>query len=145
MRSIIVIIAILLLAGCSSAAKPQGAASSTVGCSTKDAAAVKTAIDPQIAAFADQTTLAGTTSRIALSPVIGQMQTTRRAVAQLTLPACADAARTLLTAYMDARIAEYLAFAAQHSDTEVAGDATAATTALGYAQAALKLLGIEAR
>ena len=64
----------------------------------------------------DTSELASSTARIALSPVIGQLQRIRRDVAGLSAPACARPVKDLLLEYMDADIDAYLKFMAQQSD-----------------------------
>lgn len=74
-----------------------------------------------MAAWADVTTLAEHTSRMALAPVISQMQEIRREVSRLDAPDCALIAHRLLVRAMDETINAYLAFMAQKPNQEVEG------------------------
>ncbi len=67
----------------------------------------------------DKTELAGNTGRIALSPIVGEMQEIRREVQGLDEPWCAKETQLLMVEYMDEFIGGYLAFMAQESDSEV--------------------------
>ena len=58
----------------------------------------------------DSTNLASHTARIALSPVIAQMQSIRRQVNDLKAPQCAKHVQDELMAYMDKSIESYTAF-----------------------------------
>jgi hypothetical protein len=67
----------------------------------------------------DTTQLAGSTGRIALSPIVAEMQEIRREVKELNGPWCVEETRSLTMEYMDEFIDGYLAFMAQESDSEV--------------------------
>jgi hypothetical protein len=69
----------------------------------------------------DANQLASSTSRMALSPVIGQLQQLRREVADLETPECAMKVRNHLLDYMDNTIDGYLAFMTQEDDAAVEG------------------------
>lgn len=70
-------------------------------------------IQPIVDRWDDANALASTTSRIALSGPLGDLQSIRREAVALTVPSCADEAHTHLVAYMNATIDGYLAFASQ--------------------------------
>lgn len=67
----------------------------------------------------DLTERAGSTSRIALSPVIGEMQTARRDYKNLQAPACAQKLQQLVTEAMDFEIQAFLAFMQQDTPQNV--------------------------
>jgi hypothetical protein len=67
----------------------------------------------------DTTALAGSTSRISLSPVISRMQDIRRSIADVEYPVCAGGVRQLMLDYMDEFITGYLSFMAQEPDATV--------------------------
>lgn len=69
--------------------------------------------------FKDVSTRAGVTSRIALSPVVGEMQEIRRDYKALIAPACAEKLHLLVGQAMDAEIESYLSFMKQDSDALV--------------------------
>lgn len=66
--------------------------------------------------FNDASTRAGSTARISLSPVIGEMQSIRRAFEARAAPACAQTYQILVTAAMDAEIKGYLTFMREDPD-----------------------------
>lgn len=67
----------------------------------------------------DANSLAGSTSRIALSPAIASLQSIRGDVAGLAYPVCADEAHSYLVAYMDETIDGYLYFMSDKTDSEI--------------------------
>ncbi|MBI3158123.1 MAG: hypothetical protein HYZ26_00805 [Chloroflexi bacterium] len=67
----------------------------------------------------DAVSLAGSTSRIALSGPIGDLQDIRRDLMRLRVPACLVDAQIHLTRTMDNTIEAFLAFASQRPDSEV--------------------------
>jgi hypothetical protein len=98
--------------------------STTIGtdsaaCSTEDAKLIKQELDPIIERFDDASSRGQSTSRIALSPVIGEMQEIRRDLGALELPPCAEKALKLSIRYMDRTIDGYLAFLGDEPDTTV--------------------------
>lgn len=66
----------------------------------------------------DATELADSTSRIALSPVISQLQGIRRKAEDLKTPDCAVNVHDALTTFMDTEIRMYLSFMSQQPDSE---------------------------
>ena len=76
-------------------------------------------VDSLLSEWDDTNELAGSTSRIALSPIIGQLQELRRRVYDTETPTCAGGVKQLLLDYMDNTIAAYLAFMAQEDDSVV--------------------------
>jgi hypothetical protein len=77
------------------------------------------AVEPLFDDWDDANRLAGSTSRMALSPVIGRLQDLRRSASDIAAPACAGGVRKLMLDYMDSTIEGYLAFLAQDSDANV--------------------------
>lgn len=69
--------------------------------------------------FQDASERASATSRIALSPVVGEMQEVRREYKALVAPLCVQRLQVLVEKAMDAEIAGYLDFMAQRSDVVV--------------------------
>jgi hypothetical protein len=67
----------------------------------------------------DAETVAGSTSRIALSPAVSELQRIRREVDNLELPDCAEYAQYYLVTYMDTVIEAYLLFMADAPDYSV--------------------------
>jgi hypothetical protein len=92
---------------------------STAVCSAEDATAAKEDLDLIIERFDDANARAGTTSRIALSPVIGEMQEVRRDLRALELPDCATEAVDASVEFMDKSIEAYLAFLSDEPDSTV--------------------------
>jgi hypothetical protein len=88
-------------------------------CSTEDADLIKSDLDPIIERFDDANARGESTSRIALSPVIGEMQEIRRDLGTLDLPPCAGKATALSREYMDKVIEAYLAFLGDEPDSTV--------------------------
>ncbi len=67
----------------------------------------------------DANTLAGSTSRIALSPVIAQLQEARRQADALQPPGCAKMIRNYLVDYMDTTIEAYIMFMADEPESSI--------------------------
>lgn len=67
----------------------------------------------------DANRLAGTTSRIALSPVIARLQEIRREASNLQVPECAEKVNDVLLDYMDKTIDGYIAFMSKEDDDKV--------------------------
>jgi hypothetical protein len=79
--------------------------------------------------FDDANTLANSTSRIALSGVVTEMQSTRRDFDAVGVPACASLAKTQTLDFMNDTIDSYLSFMAQDSDAVVQSKISVAQTA----------------
>lgn len=77
------------------------------------------AIEPLIDEFLDTAELADSTPRIALSPVIGDMQRIAREIEDHSAPDCAADARTRLIQGMDLVIDGYIGFMSQEDDERV--------------------------
>lgn len=95
---------------------PAPAALPTLAC---DPTPFLDASQETIEKFGDVSERASATSRIALSPVIGEMQTLRRDYKNLVAPVCAEKLQLLVTQAMDAEIESYLSFMRQDSDSTV--------------------------
>ena len=67
----------------------------------------------------DANRLAGTTSRIALSPAIARLQEIRREASDLQVPQCAEKVNDMLLDYMDKTIDGYIAFMSEEDDNKV--------------------------
>jgi hypothetical protein len=67
----------------------------------------------------DAESVAGSTSRIALSPAVSELQRVRREVDNLEFPDCAEYAQYHLVTYMDTVIEAYLLFMADAPDSSV--------------------------
>jgi hypothetical protein len=67
----------------------------------------------------DANALAGSTSRIALSPVISQLQEIRRQASELQPPGCAKMVRSYLVDYMDTTIEAYMMFMADETESAI--------------------------
>ncbi len=115
--------------GSSSSSESTSAPAVAENCSSDDATRLKASVQPLMARFDDANKLANSTSRIALSGVISEMQATRRDFEALTVPDCAALAKTQMVDFMDKAIDAYLSFLAQDSDSIVQSKITAATTA----------------
>jgi hypothetical protein len=76
-------------------------------------------VEDVFARWNDARMLASSTSRIALSGPIGQLQAIRREAERLDPPDCARDAQRLMLLYMDADIRAFLAFMSQQDDDEV--------------------------
>lgn len=64
----------------------------------------------------DAVQIAGSTSRIALSPVIMNLQEIRRQASDLVAPDCAQDVDNMMLDYMDAMIDAYISFASDKAD-----------------------------
>jgi hypothetical protein len=67
----------------------------------------------------DANSVAGSTSRIALSGPLMQLQTIRREVSDMVAPNCSAGVQLMMINYMDKVIDSYLAFMSQESDSVV--------------------------
>jgi hypothetical protein len=101
------------------------------GCNKRKTAEFLAAFEPIIEDWDDTNELAGSTSRIALSPVIERMQSLKRQVSDLESP-CEDAEALQAAAieYMELTIDAYLLFATQKPDEDVSAKMREASTAL---------------
>lgn len=90
------------------------------------------AVQPTIDRWDDANALASSTSRIALSGPLGELQSIRREAIAMAVPNCADEAHKHLVAYMNATIEGYLAFASQDAAGERAYFNAAASLQDGF-------------
>jgi hypothetical protein len=131
-------LALMVAAACGGASSSPPDASSVTpdmnsptptGCSNEDATSLKASVHPLITRFDDANHLASSTSRIALSGVMTEMQATRRDLEALDMPACASLAKTQLVEFMNDDIDGYLSFMAQDADSIVQSKFSTALTA----------------
>lgn len=85
----------------------------------KQAEVFITQLDPLLEEWSDAITVASSTSRIALSPTVSNLQTIRREVSNLTPPDCAMEAQELLVSHMDYMIDGFLSFMADEEEFTV--------------------------
>lgn len=109
---------VLLLAGCSSPAFLSSPTPTPEPCHIQAETFIQN-VDNLLSRFDDVELRAESTSRIALSPVVGDMQSLRQEAEALEPPACAERTHELLGEYMQLVIEGYLAFMAQESETSV--------------------------
>lgn len=76
-------------------------------------------LSPLLIEWSDLTTVAASTSRIALAPLIRDMQAVRREVMGIEPPECAGLAYLSLTVGMDAEIEAFTGFMAQDPDSAI--------------------------
>lgn len=114
----------------------KGDTSAVGECGEKDAKKVDATITPSVDRFRDAQSRARSTSRIALSPVIGEMQEARREFEALDLPSCAEQAGSTQVRAMNLYIQAYIAFLGQEPDSYVSGLMTEALKA--YLEAAVE-------
>lgn len=110
MKKIIVGLVLLLLASCS--------AFGPAPCS-EQAAEYIPALEGYFDDWDDTTSIANSTPRSALSAVIADLQSIKRAVDDLEHPECADPVHELAVAYMDKTITGFLSFLSQDDDSVV--------------------------
>jgi hypothetical protein len=67
----------------------------------------------------DAETLAGSTPRMSLPPIVSNFQEIRRRADAITAPECAEQAKSYAVDYMDRTIEAYLLFLSQESDTDI--------------------------
>lgn len=79
----------------------------------------------------DAEQLAGSTSRIALSPAIANLQEIRRRASALESPQCASLIQTYLTDYMDKTIDGFLLFMADKPESQITAKFKEAIQAFG--------------
>jgi hypothetical protein len=93
--------------------------------------------------FVDAYELASSTSRIALSPVVGKMQELYRQIEELDATACGELAQSQMLAGARAAIDAFLAFMQQKPDRTVSEFLLTAESQLLMAKATLSLLQLE--
>jgi hypothetical protein len=92
---------------------------SITGCTpteAQEAVATIEAFQPTVDEFNDAVDRARASGRIALSPVVADLQSVRREARDLELPACASPFQTHVVAYMDGVIDALLAFQGGSND-----------------------------
>lgn len=114
MRKSLVLLCVLLVA-CTAPAATRPAS----GCTDSEVAAYRQATIELCYHFDDALALASNTPRVALSPIIGELQAVRREVRAADVPPCADRAHAALVAYMDQVIDAYMLFIGDAADVTV--------------------------
>ena len=124
----------------SSPSQPSGSGSS--GCPESQRIAFDRGLVDNVKRFSDTMTRANYTPRIALSPVIGEMQAIKRDMAGLSAPTCAKETQRLFVAWMEQEIKTFNMFmSGDYTDGQVSAQSSLATDKLEEAHAALKRLG----
>lgn len=124
----------------SSPSQPSGSGSS--GCPDSQRIAFVRGLMDNVEGFSDTMTRADNTPRIALSPVIGEMQAIKRDMAGLSAPTCAKETQRLFVAWMEQEIKTFNMFmSGDYTDGQVSAQSSLATDKLEEAHAALKRLG----
>lgn len=135
--SLIILISIAV-SSCAGTSPFGGPTQTPDPCSASELVKYAEAIEDVSRRFDDAYNLANNTSRMSLSPVIGDLQEIRRDAQDLDVPRCALDTKTNLVNYMDAIIDAFLAFLAQEPDSVVSGRFS---TASNYYGKYLKALG----
>ena len=117
-----------LISSCGGTSAPSGPTQTPDPCSPTEVQKYIDAIDDVERRFDDAYTLANSTARGSLSPVIGELQAIRRDAEDLDVPSCAEKARDNLVIYMDAVIEGFLLFLSNESDEKVGSQFITANT-----------------
>lgn len=117
MKRVIVLTGLLLL-GCSGLAI-GGPAPTPDPCSPAEVQQYVDAIDDVGRRFDDAVSLADSTPRMSLAPMIESMQAIRRDAEDLEVPECAESVRFALVLYMDRTINAFISFLGNDPDTVV--------------------------
>jgi len=88
-------------------------------CSREEARGAVDALQPLLDEYMDHFERASSTGRIALAPVIGDIQETRREVRGLEVPDCAAEVRDAIADAIDASIDGFLAFQSDESESTI--------------------------
>ncbi len=116
-RLLIILVLAGLLAGC--AASMPTSTPTTDPCRVTETQKYLDVINGVARRYDDARTLAGSTPRMNLPPIIKDPQEVRRNTEDLVLPTCASKAKVALVAYMNADIEYLLAFLSTKSDAEL--------------------------
>ena len=119
-RFLLLLMLVPLLVGC-------GVPGMTASCESGLPDFAKT-LDPLAREWDDANALANSTPRAALAVQIGNLQSVRRRVQDVTAPECGAPMKQHLIGAMDETIQGYIAFLGQKSDSVVQGHFTAAST-----------------
>jgi hypothetical protein len=129
---LIVSLLLFALVGCSSSSfAPQNKSTATpiepsatpkpvVSCLDEDVVQYLDDLDLLLEEFDDTVTLAGSTSRMGLAPVIQNMQSQKREARHLDRPECANYLQDLVVVSMETEIDTFISFLSNDSDTVVA-------------------------
>lgn len=91
-----------------------------VSCPENEVVAYLDELDLLLEEFDDTVTLASSTTRIGLAPVIQQMQAQRRSARRLERPECANYLQDLVIVAMESKVDAFISFLSKDSDTVVA-------------------------
>lgn len=108
---------------------PPALAKPKVSCPAGEVKGYLDELDSLLEAFDDTVTVAKSTSRIGLAPVIESMQSHKRSIRQLAGPECASYLTDLVMVAVETEIGAFLSFMAQESDTSVSRKLQAAQNA----------------
>lgn len=114
-----IIIASVLINGCSSLSMIGGPTPTPDKCSPQAVGEYYDAINHVGRRFSDALDLADTTPRMNLPSVISDLQAIRRDAEDLDVPPCAEKAKQALVSFMDKSIDGFLAFLGQKPDAVV--------------------------
>ena len=126
-RFLLLVLSVCALAACSTPQIAGIGATPTPTCESGLPAFAKT-LDPLAREWDDANALANSTPRASLAVQIGNLQSVRRRVQDVSAPECGATLKQHLIGTMDATIAGYIAFLGQKPDTEVQGHFTTASS-----------------
>jgi len=115
----IALIASIALVACTIPAGLAGQTKDPSICSKAEVQQYTDAVKSATQRFDDSLQLANNTARIALAPIVRDMQAIRRETEAITVPVCATKAKGALINYMDAAINAFIAFMAQKPNSEI--------------------------
>lgn len=118
------LISLILISSCSSIPKTQ-----EISCNQEDVDLYIKNLKSLLEEFDDIVTVASSTSRIALSPEIREMQSLKRKIRNLDHPECANYLHDLVLLAVETQINAFISFLSQDSDTVVARKMSAANEA----------------
>ena len=95
--------------------------------------------------FIDATTVANSTGRIALAPIVRDMQQTRRDMLDIPSPQCAKQAVSLISEGTDLIVNNYIRFMAQEDEKSIAHDLAMGANKYLDGMAQLSALAVGAR
>jgi len=138
------LIGLLVLSSCTSGSgeipaeatntpEPTNTPKPKVACPQADVESYVDELELVLEEWEDTTTRAGSTSRIALSPVIGELQDVRRNTRRIDRPECADYLNDLIIVAMERDIDSFISFLSQDSDSVVVRKMEGAEKAWGIA------------
>jgi len=117
--ALLAVVVVILVILCAYLFLPGGPLSADAQCAQK-VGEWEEHLKPQLEEWYDLFNLASSTSRIALSPVVREMQSVRREVAAAEAPECAREAKLHLLSMMESTIDAFTLFMEQESDSAIA-------------------------